>query len=70
MLKWISPTHWGKLTAMSLIRFGNRIKAKRLFNKAKDLILESQNYSNGPLKEACINKARELAIEAYDLRNK
>jgi len=70
MLKWINPCYWGERAAQATIRWENRRRAEQLFNQADLLIQEAAHYHPGPLKDACISHAQELANKAFALCDK
>ena len=70
MFKWINPVHWGKRAAHAVKRWENCRKADQLFRQADLMVEEAQQYREGPLKEACIRMAQELANKAFALCDK
>lgn len=70
MFKWINPFYWGKRAAHAVKRWENHRRADQLFRQAYLMVEEAQHYREGPLKEACMRKAKELADKAFALRDK
>lgn len=70
MFKWINPCYWGERAAEATIRWENRRKADQLFRQADLMVAEAKQYREGPLKEACMRTAQELADKAFDLYDK
>lgn len=70
MFKWINPCYWGRRVAQAAIRWENRRMADLLFRQADLMVEEAQQYREGPLKEACMRKAKELADKAFTLCDK
>lgn len=70
MFKWINPCYWGRRVTQAAIRWENRRKAEQFFRQADLMVEEAKQYREGPLKEACMRKAQELADKAFALRDK
>lgn len=70
MFKWINPCYWGRRATQAAIRWENCRKADQLFRQADLMVEEAKQYREGPLKEACMRKAQELADKAFTLCDK
>ena len=70
MFKWINPCYWGRRVTQAAIRWENCRRADHLFRQADLMVEEAQQYREGPLKEACMRKAKELADKAFALCDK
>ena len=70
MFKWINPFYWVHRVTQVVNRWENHRRADQLFRQANLMVEEAQQYREGPLKEACMRKAKELADKAFALCDK
>ena len=70
MFKWINPIYWVHRVVQATIRWEKHRRADHLFRQADLMAEEAKQYREGPLKEACMCKAQELANKAFALCDK